>query len=197
MSMTRVMRKAGVILTSRDTTKVLAVINRNCFNPLKFGLPKGHREEKETLEQCASRELKEETGILVRVSARDPKIVVSETTYYLIKAAGMPKPCPHDCTEIGDARWVKWEDIFANDCNRGLRLIRDKIQRGNAFMKRLRDLSPRSVGISRKKPSHSQDDTKHSSSTKRTRGTKIDGPDAGNDDNCIPNTTPIDCEQPN
>lgn len=165
--MTRVMNKAGVILTNRDATKLLIVINKNCMENLKFGLPKGHRENREPMEECARRELKEETGVIVRVSPKDPKVVVSETVYYLIKVKDMPKPMPQDSGEIGDARWVSWEDVYRTDCNRGLRLIRDKLQNGSTFMKKLKNLIPRSVGIVRNKPSVKQDETKLGSCTKR------------------------------
>ena len=168
-SMTRVMKKAGVILTNRDTTKLLVVINKNCMEELKFGLPKGHREGKETMEACAVREMKEETGVILRVSPKDPKVIVSETVYYLIKSQGMPKPSPQDNTEIGDARWVKWDELNTTDCNRGLRLIRDKIRNGNTFMKRMKDLVPRSVGIVRNKPKQIQNEEKLGAYTKGER----------------------------
>lgn len=164
--MTRVMPKAGVIVTNRDTTKVLVVINKNCMEQLKYGLPKGHREKNESTEQCAGRELKEETGLILRVSPKDPKVIVSETVYYLIKAKTTPTPLPQDNTEIGDARWVPWDSIIHTDCNRGLRLIRDKIKRGNHFMKRMRDLTPRSVGIVRNKKIQKQNETKLGPHTK-------------------------------
>jgi ADP-ribose pyrophosphatase YjhB (NUDIX family) len=175
--MTRVMKKAGVILTNHNSTKVLVVINKNCMENLKYGLPKGHREKNEPMEACASRELKEETGIILRVSPKDPKIIVSETTYYLIKAKHMPHPRPQDNTEIGDARWIEWKELFCTDCNRGLRLVRDKIRKGNHFMKRMRDLVPRSVGIIRNKPKQIQNEAELGSCEKgegnATRNCKI------------------------
>jgi hypothetical protein len=164
--MTRVMKKAGVILTNRDTTKLLIVINKNCMKTLKFGLPKGHREKNETMEECARRELKEETGIILRVSPKDPKIVVSETVYYLIKSKTMPYPAPQDNTEIGDSRWVTWDQMIHTDCNRGLRLIRDKIVKGNTFMQRLKNLVPRAVGVVRNKRKQIQNEEKLGTSTK-------------------------------
>lgn len=164
--------KAGVILTNKDTTKLLAVINKNCFNPLKFGLPKGHREPGESPEECACRELKEETGLIIRVSPKDPKVIVSETVYYLIKAATMPTPKPQDMTEIGEARWISWDDIFIHDCNRGLRLVREKLRKNDTLMTRLQNLSPRALGVAANKHPQKQNATQLGSGKKRKRNTK-------------------------
>jgi hypothetical protein len=146
--------KAGVILTNFDTTKVLVVVNKDCVDSgiVKYGLPKGHREEKETVVACAMRELREETGLMVRISKADPKVVVSETTYFLIKASRMFNPRPQDLKEIGECGWVTWDEIMKNDCNRGLRLIKRKLEvDGGSLTKRLEALKPRAIGIIRKK----------------------------------------------
>lgn len=142
-------------MVSPDTKRVLVVINKNTMGPenLKFGLPKGHVEGSERIPHCAMRELKEETGLISRVGKTDECVVVSETTYYLIKAHRCLEPSPQDNTEIGDSRWVTWEDIMTTDCNRGLRLIRDKIQKkGSELMKRLQGLKTRKIGKTRNKP---------------------------------------------
>jgi len=153
------MKKAGVILTNRDTSKVLVVINKNCMDRLKYGLPKGHREKGETVECCAQRELREETGIILRVSPKDVSVKAGETLYYVLKAHKMLKPNPQDMTEIGDARWVSWEDVKNTDCNRGLRIIREQLTRGSRLMKKLRESRPRSVGLVRKKNKEIQNET--------------------------------------
>jgi len=142
--------KAGVIMVSPDTKKILIVINRNTMGPdnLKFGLPKGHVEKRELVSHCAMRELKEETGIVSRVFKTDKHIVISETTYFLVKAHECLSPSPMDSNEIGDSRWVVWDDIMNTDCNRGLRLMRNKIKSKNStLMKTLKELKPRKVGL--------------------------------------------------
>ena len=193
--MTRVMPKAGVILTNHDTTRLLVVINKNCMENLKYGLPKGHREKNESIEQCACRELKEETGMILRVSPKDPRVIVSETVYYLIKVKTMPVPMPQDDTEIGDARWVPWESIMETDCNRGLRLIRDKIKNGCTFMKKMQKLIPRSVGIIRNKKIQRQNEKKLGSYEKGERNATHDCPNTESDAQ-VPNTECIrhECE---
>ena len=152
--------KAGVIMVSPDTKKVLVVVNRNTMGPLnlKFGLPKGHIEGKEPVTHCAMRELKEETGLVSRVCKADKRIIVSETTYFLIKAHKCLSPIPQDNTEIGDSRWVEWGDVMSTDCNRGLRLIRDKINNSkSSLLKNLQSLKPRKIGLCRMKPSIKQE----------------------------------------
>lgn len=146
-------------MVSPDTSKILVVVNRGTMGPdnLKFGLPKGHVEKKEQISQCAMRELREETGLVARVFRKDVKVVVSETTYYLVKAHACIPPTPHDCTEIGDSRWVTWDDIMSTDCNRGLRLIRDKLKKKESkLMTQLRELKPRKIGKCFIKPSVNQ-----------------------------------------
>ena len=173
--MTRVMNKAGVILTNRDTSKVLVVINKNCMEKLKYGLPKGHREKGETIEYCAQRELREETGIILRVSPKDVSVRAGETLYYVLKAQKMLKPNPQDTNEIGDARWVSWEDIKNTDCNRGLRIIREQLSRGTRLMRKLRESLPRSVGVVRKKHKEQQNETKLGSGEEREGDAACDG----------------------
>ena len=119
--MTRVIR-AGVVLTNSDSTKILVVVNNDNASETKFGLPKGHLEPGETIYQCATRELREETGILARVSPKDPKLKLCNGTYYLLKATGQPMPTPQDGGEILYSRWVTWDEICTTDCNRGLNL---------------------------------------------------------------------------
>lgn len=152
--------KAGVIMVSPDTKKVLVVVNRNTMGPLnlKFGLPKGHIEGKEPVTHCAMRELKEETGLVSRVCKADKRIVVSETTYFLVKAHQCLNPVPQDATEIGESRWVDWDAVMSTDCNRGLRLIRDKIKNPkSSLLKNLQSLKPRKIGTCRMKPSIKQE----------------------------------------
>lgn len=78
----------------------------------RWGIPKGHVHEGETLEQCALREVREEAGVVVNLGARLPdahinykgedKTVVS----WLAKPVGNDEPRHDDPdSEVADARW--------------------------------------------------------------------------------------------
>jgi len=142
--------RAGVILTNSDSSKILVVVNNDNSSETKYGLPKGHIEAGESVYQCATRELREETGILARVSPKDPKIKLCNTVYYLLKSTGQPMPLPQDGGEILYSRWVKWDEICTTDCNRGLRAIRERYKKNAEFKKIIHGLKARSVGIIRK-----------------------------------------------
>ncbi len=75
--------KAGVIIFNLDKTKLLII--KNAYNPdlSKWGLPKGHLELGESREQCASRELYEETGISINISDKDPYIKINNSIYFI------------------------------------------------------------------------------------------------------------------
>lgn len=52
-----IVKKAGCILINLDTKRIALVSRKG-----EFSFPKGHLEEKETLQECAIRETVEETG---------------------------------------------------------------------------------------------------------------------------------------
>lgn len=83
-----------------------------------WGIPKGHINKGETLEECAIREVREETGINVSLGLRLPdaksfvkhedKTVVS----YLAKPVGdqTPSSGDPDC-EVADAKWFSVDSL--------------------------------------------------------------------------------------
>ena len=77
--------KGGVIIFNKDKTKVLMV--RNNYHPYeqcqKWGFPKGHCKESEKYYECATRELKEETGMNIIVSKDDKFVVINNSKYYI------------------------------------------------------------------------------------------------------------------
>jgi ADP-ribose pyrophosphatase YjhB (NUDIX family) len=63
----RVTHAGGVVVRqSRSSRQYLLVRGRKC--PSEWVLPKGHVEEGESLVDCAIREVREETGVLARVT---------------------------------------------------------------------------------------------------------------------------------
>lgn len=78
----------------------------------RWGIPKGHVDEGETLEECAIREVREEAGVDVKLGARlqdafikndtEDKTVVS----WLAVPVGSHEPNHNDPdSEVADARW--------------------------------------------------------------------------------------------
>jgi 8-oxo-dGTP pyrophosphatase MutT (NUDIX family) len=88
----------------------------------KWDLPKGKQDEGETLEQCALREVEEETGLtdieLVRKInvtyhdyVQDGNTITKETHWYAMKVEGRPKTIPQTTEDIEEIRWVKGEEL--------------------------------------------------------------------------------------
>jgi 8-oxo-dGTP pyrophosphatase MutT (NUDIX family) len=108
------------------------------FRRGKWDLPKGKLDEGETLDQCAVREVKEETGLQhVRVIEpllvtyhtydEDGRHILKESHWYLMHATGGQELHPQQDEQISDIRWVEEKDLkeyFANT----YQLIRDVLQ---------------------------------------------------------------------
>ena len=96
--------KGGVILFNEDKSKVLMV--RNNYHPWvqcqKWGLPKGHCDDGETYNNCAKRELREETGLTIDVLRNDKYITINNSRYfaYCIKGSMSYSASPLDTKEI-------------------------------------------------------------------------------------------------
>ena len=73
-------KKAGVVVYNSIQQKVLLIQSRGKL----WGFPKGTMEHPETLNECAIRELKEETGISLNVKSLDVKnkTNINRSTYY-------------------------------------------------------------------------------------------------------------------
>lgn len=94
-----------------DRVEVLLV--KQLQHQSSWGIPKGHMNPGETYEQCALREIREETGVQVKLGLRLPdcntrsknedKTVVS----YLATPIGNHEPTHDDPdNEIVDSRWI-------------------------------------------------------------------------------------------
>jgi ADP-ribose pyrophosphatase YjhB (NUDIX family) len=101
----------GLPVRHRDgKTEVLLI--KQFAHKDSWGIPKGHQHEGETLEECAKREVREETGVHVVLGQRLPnvgtvfrdedKTVVS----WLCTVEGNEEPNHNDPdSEVADARW--------------------------------------------------------------------------------------------
>jgi 8-oxo-dGTP pyrophosphatase MutT (NUDIX family) len=96
----------GVVLRERDGRVEVALVGRG--QPLRWGLPKGGLQARETLDRAAVREVQEETGLQVELLAPIGDIVYWFNTrgarhhktvhYFLMRAVG------------GDVRDHDWEN---------------------------------------------------------------------------------------
>ena len=78
--------KAGVILFNKKLNKVLIVKSRGYHkSETRWGLPKGHLENNELPNECAMRELYEETGIKINIPEKTDNYInsINNSTYYV------------------------------------------------------------------------------------------------------------------
>ena len=116
-------QRSGGIIIDNNENKVLLVLNRESVinNNAKWGLPKGHLKMGEKYEQCAKREIEEETGLIVTINPHKFK-KINDTIYFIISMDSMKNlPNPKDKKEILSAKWIDLDVINCMSCNRGLR----------------------------------------------------------------------------
>lgn len=123
--------KAGVIIFDLKKRKLLIVKNKNTSGTGKWGLPKGHVEDNESREDCAMRELYEETGIKLYIVRDHPRIRINNSIYYIYYThIANIEIKPRDNEEIHDARFCFINRIKTLDINRELAVaINNKIKK--------------------------------------------------------------------
>lgn len=104
-------------LVMNDENALLLIFRRG-----KWDLPKGKLDKGEKLEDCALREVKEETN-LENVKLLAPltvtyhtyhegsKHILKESHWFTMKAGGEQKPIPQTEEDITDIKWVKPADL--------------------------------------------------------------------------------------
>lgn len=108
---------AGGGLVKNEKKEVLMIFRRG-----KWDLPKGKLDEGETIEECAIREIGEETG-LRNITIIKPLVItyhtytlfgkhnLKETHWFLMHASGKEELNPQTEEEISEIVWVKEEDL--------------------------------------------------------------------------------------
>lgn len=104
-------------LTQKEDKSILLIYRRG-----KWDLPKGKLEKREKLEDCAIREVEEETG-LKNVQLVSPltityhtyhegtRFILKESHWYSMKVEGPQQLKPQTEEDINDIRWVPMEEI--------------------------------------------------------------------------------------
>lgn len=108
--------KAGGGLVENETGAVLLIFRRG-----KWDLPKGKLDPGETIEQCALREVREETGLAATLGAFLVTTyhtyndygheVLKESCWYRMHAASASPLVPQTIEDIQEIRWVAREDL--------------------------------------------------------------------------------------
>lgn len=108
---------AGGGLVRNTDGKYLVIFRRGMWD-----LPKGKQEEGESIEECALREVEEETGLgnltlgkLICVTHHTYKLngepVLKHTYWFDMAYAGNEKPVPQEEEQISEVRWVGKEQM--------------------------------------------------------------------------------------
>ncbi|HYE55689.1 MAG TPA: NUDIX hydrolase [Chitinophagaceae bacterium] len=133
---TLIQAAGGLVL---DPSKAILFIYRKG----KWDLPKGKLDEGETLDQCALREVKEETG-LQHVRVIEPLLVtwhvydedghhmLKETHWYLMHATGGQELAPQHEEQISQIKWIS-EDELRSYTQNTYALIRDVLREYGAL----------------------------------------------------------------
>ena len=106
----------GIFVVKND--KVLMLQRKNAHGEGTWSIPGGHLEFNETIEECAAREVKEETGLdikNIRLGPYTNDFFYKEDKHYITLFAisepinGAPKNMePHKCSNIG---WFSLNDL--------------------------------------------------------------------------------------
>ncbi len=109
--------KAGGGIVKNSKGELLMIFRRG-----KWDLPKGKLDEGETIEECAIREVQEETGlkelkmqelkgISYHAYEEFGKYILKESHWYEMKAKGNEKPVPQTEEDITEIVWAKREKL--------------------------------------------------------------------------------------
>jgi 8-oxo-dGTP pyrophosphatase MutT (NUDIX family) len=106
----------GLVLNEND--EILMIFRRGSWD-----LPKGKLDEGESIEECAVREVKEETGladvrmknpllITYHVYPENDETILKESHWYRMKASGDTELIPQTEEQITDIRWASLEEAL-------------------------------------------------------------------------------------
>jgi 8-oxo-dGTP pyrophosphatase MutT (NUDIX family) len=93
----------------------------------KWSFPKGHLKSGELGQECALRELREETGIRLPLQTYFKVIELFKQNEYFCYRIPEMEPCPEDMHEICDAGWFSVNEMSEMDINADIkRFLRDR-----------------------------------------------------------------------
>ncbi|MEP6615710.1 MAG: NUDIX domain-containing protein [Ginsengibacter sp.] len=109
--------QAGGGLITNPKNEVLMIFRRG-----KWDLPKGKLDTNETIEDCALREVREETGLsnlilgthvttTYHTYAEFGKHILKESHWFFMESTGMENPVPQTEEDITDIRWISQDEL--------------------------------------------------------------------------------------
>jgi ADP-ribose pyrophosphatase YjhB (NUDIX family) len=109
--------RAGIVLKNQKNELLIVKGRKNC----KWGLPKGHVNKNESLEDCAKREFNEETGETITHDKFEFEYNNYDCKYYVYSTTRDTFNIKiNDTNEIDDVMWINEKQIYTLPCNRGL-----------------------------------------------------------------------------
>lgn len=125
-----IVQKAGTIVFSKKDPNKILLLYQKKYNDFSF--PKGHLENNETLEECAIRETKEETGLDVEL------LYVLDKTYYSNKHDGKVEVTFFVARSLNDETvnpekgclvyWIKLEEALQKLSYKNLQTLLHKLK---------------------------------------------------------------------
>jgi ADP-ribose pyrophosphatase YjhB (NUDIX family) len=134
----KIIKKAGSFIYDETKNKVLLVQSRGQM----WGCPKGSLKEKETTIECATREVKEETGLDIDFKELKESVIIDNKVEYFIHEMKEKEVYiqSNNDSEANDANGIGWfhvdclDDLIKNgiiNINQNCRILIKKILRKN------------------------------------------------------------------
>jgi len=102
----------GAVVYKKDQNKIYVLLVKQSGSIVGWGIPKGHMEPGETHIKTAIREVKEETGIDIKILTRLPHVMIHRKSYkkvvvpYLaVQLNDVPPRCDHEMSEVVEVGW--------------------------------------------------------------------------------------------
>jgi 8-oxo-dGTP pyrophosphatase MutT (NUDIX family) len=101
--------KSGAYIIDPVNKKILIIISNT--DPIKIGIPKGSIEDNEKIYECAEREIREETGLEIRIINKKKTRRIFDGVYFFIYINNgskkfIPNPNKLNKREIKESKWV-------------------------------------------------------------------------------------------
>lgn len=124
-------KRCGIIFVKEYNCQKYLLVVKGSFSGI-WSLPKGRIQEGETEEECASREVYEETGVNIHPNFINslPKINIDYNVYFILNLDTMSqideskfKYNINDKNEVCEIAWKSFNELYNLHCNKDIRNI--------------------------------------------------------------------------